>query len=150
MGGEKWKDKHFQGVKQYVTTQVMVWGATSHKGVGCIMWAQRKIDGPEYRKILMRGVAESARMLGWKLGEYIFQQDIATVHTTRANLEYIQRKGIRVLPWPSKSLDMNPIKNLWGWMKGRLNSMLGAKKAEVLWRPIQMCGTTFPLASVRA
>jgi transposase len=144
MKNERWKDKHFQGVERYAKVQCMIWGAFSARGVGAIMWARKNIDGAQYKQILVRGIPATLRKLGYGANEIVFQQDNATVHTTRANLAYLQRKGYKVMDWPSKSPDMNPIENLWGWLKGKLNNLPKARTAEELWDQIQQCWNNIP------
>jgi hypothetical protein len=42
----------------------------------------------------------------------LFQQDNSRPHTARLTMDYLEQNNINVLPWPSKSVDLNPIEHL--------------------------------------
>ena len=44
---------------------------------------------------------------------YIFQQDNASVHTSRLVQSYFNENNISILPWPECSTDLNIIENCW-------------------------------------
>src|SRR6185437_2649035 len=47
----------------------------------------------------------------------IFQQDNAPSHKAKITKETLQRLGIQTFRWPANSPDLNPIENVWHWMK---------------------------------
>ena len=77
----------------------MVWGCFSSYGVGALSRTKRIMKTENYRQILN--------------GNYfIFQPNNDTKHTSNVVKNYLLDQGIEVLPYPPKSPDLNPIKNL--------------------------------------
>lgn len=52
--------------------------------------------------------------------EFTFQQDNAAAHRARSTRRLIAALGFEVLEWPARSPDLNPIENLWHWLKNHI------------------------------
>ncbi|MGH0167546.1 UNVERIFIED_CONTAM: hypothetical protein FKN15_053097 [Acipenser sinensis] len=88
---------------------IMLWGCFSSAGSGKLVRIEGRMDGAKYRRILKENLFESAKTL--KLGrKFTFQQDNDPKHKAKATLEWLKKKRINVLEWPSQSPDLNPIK----------------------------------------
>jgi hypothetical protein len=54
------------------------------------------------------------------IGEnFIFMDDNARPRMTRIVVRYLEEVGIRLLPWPANSPDLNPIEHVWDFLGKR-------------------------------
>lgn len=105
---------------------VMVWGCFTPFGVGRLVFIEGTMNAGGYVDILSRNLLPFVREMG--LSKFIFQQDNDPKHTSRAARHFFDENNIELLPWPAQSPDMNPIENLWGYMKPRV----AAKRPETI------------------
>ncbi len=98
---------------------VMVWGAMSSAGVGPLCFLRSKVNTAVYQEVLEHFMLPAADQL-YGDADFIFQQDLAPAHSSKATSSWFKDHGIPVLNWPANSPDLNPIENLWGIVKRKM------------------------------
>ncbi len=98
---------------------VMIWAAMSSAGVGPLCFLKSTVNTAIYQEILEHFILPSADKF-YGDADFIFQQDLAPTHTAKGTKSWLNVHGVGVLDWPSNSLDLNPIENLWGIVKRKM------------------------------
>ncbi|KAI4875011.1 hypothetical protein NFI96_001075 [Prochilodus magdalenae] len=95
---------------------IMLWGCLSAHGTGRLHCIKERRTGAMYCEILGNNLLPSVRAL--KMGRgWVFQHDNDPKHTARITKEWLRKKHIKVLEWPSQSTELNPIEILWRELK---------------------------------
>ena len=72
------------------------------------VWKQDSAKDVEVLQRYLIPLAERHIGVSW-----IFQHEDATNHKSRLRMDWLNQRQVRVMNWPARSPDLNPIENLW-------------------------------------
>ena len=110
--------------------KVMIWSCFSNEGLGKIHICKGNMDTRAYIETLELNLFQSAEKMG--LQEFLFIDDSAPCHRSKAVKEWIHENKISQISWPGNSPDLNPIENLWAILKHRVRRKPNTTKQQLL------------------
>ena len=96
---------------------VLIWGAIWMGGRSELYITRQSMNSERYVELLEQFVYPISFQLGDPATQWRFMDDNAPPHRSRVAQAFKTQSGIRSIDWPARSPDLNPIENLWSWMK---------------------------------
>lgn len=125
------ENKNITPTVKFGKLSVMVWGCISSQGVGNLVFINGNMDQEQYLDILKQNLPQSAHKFGFG-NNFKFYQDNDPKHkawNVRSWLLYNCRK---VIDTPAQSPDLNPIENIWVFLKRRVAKRNPKNKRELV------------------
>lgn len=131
--------------KNWNVPSVMIWGAIGYNFKSSLVFFPKvevddegkvkgwRLDSLRYRQRVLPRLLRDLHATKKPLSSWTFMQDGAKCHTANKTKDYLDRKGLELLPnWPPHSPDLNPIENLWKSLKERVAARTPTTQDELL------------------
>ena len=113
---EKYHSKCINSTVKFGGGSVMFWGCFCWWGVGPLVEIKGNMNSDSYVNVLVKHFIPWANSLINKYPDeinLIFQQDLASIHTSKYSEWWMKSHSFNILDWAPHSPDLNPIENLW-------------------------------------
>jgi len=133
--GEAFEKKFISTVERRPPYKIQVWGCISgHSGLGIIHRVDGNMNQDIYSHIIENVMLPYAQSTN---KDFIFQHDQSSIHMSSHVKQTLERLQIKMLKWPVKGADLNPIENVWALLKAKID-YASAPNANELWKQIQI------------
>lgn len=108
------------------TSALHVWGFIGFNYRHLVVLKHDRVDAEKYVQ-----TCETHLLPLMDVSNHVFMQDNARPHVAKKTLEFFEEKKVKLLPWPANSPDLNPIEEMWGLLKRKMQISVRAKKSEL-------------------
>ena len=120
---------------------VNVWGAFSFSGRAPLKRIEGTFKNTQYKEICLNLLFPWATQQFGDIKNCILQEDNCGPHRAIAISEFIEEHGVKRMKWPAQSPDLDPIENVWGYMKThfRKQTKYPKNKDECYLQVLELC-----------
>lgn len=130
--GSRFQPGHYQPTKHSGRKTIGVWAWFTGDGTGAIYRIRGRLNADKYIDVLENSLCPTA-WARFGLEPIPFVQDRSPIHTSHLVNEWFEsHPEFRLLPWPAKAADLNPIENLWSDMVREMDNIHVSNQDE-LW-----------------
>lgn len=114
-------DPEYFSTKEPHPARLSIWGCFSARGVGKLFFYRVVMDAKLFKVALRTCLIPSALNL-YKNDPWWFLQDNDPKHKALITTNYLFSLGVQCLDFPPYSPDLNPIENVWSYLKRRVEA----------------------------
>lgn len=119
---------------------VCLWGCITAQGVGYLTRIDSTMDTQLFIDIMNDEFIKTVEWYNFDKSQVKLLQDKDPKHTAKASQEWYKKNNVDLLYWPTYSPDLNPIENMWAYLKQLLHEKYAepAVSLDDLWERIQV------------
>jgi hypothetical protein len=108
----------------------MFWGCISKEGKGTLTVIEGTMDGKKYIEVLKDELLPETEVLIGEGLDIKVMHDNAPCHTSRLVKDFLETTDLEFIDWSPYSPDLNPIENIWAYVKYKLYTKFGPAKSK--------------------
>jgi DDE superfamily endonuclease len=133
------QDQEISGMVKFGGRSFMMWGCMMHDGLRFACRIDGNMNAELYTEILDDELMQMINFYNLDQDKVIYAQDNDPKHTALKAHHWFQSNQIKLLSCPPQSLDLNPIKHIWHYLKCMLNSYRDPLiSMQILWEHMEL------------
>ena len=94
------------------------------------------MDEKLYQTSIVNNIDIFAKCSVFHAKNFVFQEDLTPAHIALSTCNHSKSKNIQMLDWPGNFPGVNPINNIWAYLR-RVMQQIRCNSKEQLWKAVQ-------------